>query len=156
MDVSREDFLKVYENLHEQIFNENCYSCDFVDSNWIKFSVGFSLDGLVDVFPFVNLLVSSFCDSEIIITDIETIPSHQFTKIVGLNSSQFRNASCSLLGHFQSHLFGQSGKWGIICTLEEESYLGFEGRVDSKNYLIEQALKWGFQLISTDDADVAN
>jgi len=124
--ISEEDFFGKSRMLHDHIFAEDWRSRMFTDKSWqvIKFNSGLCLD--VDDFAKLQAVCDEWGDLEAIVTDIELLPPHQYTARVPIQLEAFDKASRTPLGHVETHVFGMSGKWGMICTMDDISYLAVQ------------------------------
>ncbi len=118
--ISPEEVVKA----HQMVFQEDWKARKFRDSSWSVERLDTCLRLTGSDFEKIKRLCEQWGDKSIIITDIEPIPSHQFTMVVTPDVKEIDRASRTLLGHFEAHVFGLSKKWGLICTLESGSYLG--------------------------------
>lgn len=89
---------------------------EFRDASWKRAVFLGGLNLSLDDFVHVAEMARSLGDETAIVTDVETIPPHQFTaEIAWSHEALLRVWYGSILGHVDTHIFGLSRRWGGIA-----------------------------------------
>jgi hypothetical protein len=92
----------------------------FRDHSWGRVALEGGLDIGEDRSAALSDMAQSLGDDTVIVTDVESLPAHQFTAEVDWSYEAVEHARVrSDLGLFDTHLFGRSGRWGAIAWRDD-------------------------------------
>jgi len=123
--ITIEMFKAQYQTVHDRIFTgRSVQDGPFRDPNWGRLLVPYKLRFYDGVYEAVAKAAQSLGDAEAIITVVETLPPYEDSAVISWDRENIDKAHCSIFGAFNTHLFGMSGTWGILCDYEDFSCVG--------------------------------
>ncbi|MBI3621121.1 MAG: hypothetical protein HY208_02900 [Nitrospirae bacterium] len=125
--ISIDEFIERYKALHDAIFKQQCYLPDFpfINQTWQVALLPYGELKFSDIdFYALMQAAQSGGDQEIIITDVDTLPiiyqkpvlsPHRKSVKIYWNKEDLDRLSHEIFfGHFDAHVFGCSGTWGVV------------------------------------------
>jgi hypothetical protein len=127
--ISHEEFAAKYKGLHDSIFSGrlvNQHPFEHLDWEMVLVAGGIRIEE--NIFNALAKAAMKSGDSELIITDCEApmVAPHQANYLLEWDYNSFRKLckDSDLIGRVDTHLFGQSGEWGMVCYYDDFSCLG--------------------------------
>ena len=124
--ITKEVYEKIWQPIHEQVFvNQYPPGLPFKNHDWKVILVPNALDFDETVFRALGSLAKKEGDTELVVDTWEVLDGSQLPIAVPWNYLGMLDVIGSLRSHFENHLFGKSGVWGISCSNEQDfSYVG--------------------------------
>lgn len=133
LHISQEDFRVTLQSVHDAIFSGQEYSSEvfeekfspFVDKSWEKLLIAQGILRLKDEdFEALAHAASKVGDTRVIVTSAEI--GHEVTVKVDWDREALEKArwNGTRFDLFETHAFGMSGAWGLMCYYDEFSMLG--------------------------------
>lgn len=111
---------------HDSVFNGRpAQEQPFLKQEWERLLIPYGLSMEPSVFNALGRAARLKHDLEAVIHNFETIEPQPAASI-DWTYQALDEARCSLLGHFETHLFGSSGTWGVVCTVNDVSCVAGE------------------------------
>lgn len=125
--ISREEFCTTYKAVHDSIFSGRLVEQHPFNSLEWRIALlpgGIRLEN--DVFEAIKTAAEDLGDKYFIVTDFETLPPHQQSVKLDWNYRNFTASvrSNHLLSTVDTHIFSQSGVWGVICYFDDFACIG--------------------------------
>ncbi len=124
--IDEEEYKKVWRPIHSQIF-VNSYPPDlpFKIESWRAVLIPDSLNFAETIFTAVSLMARRMGDAELIVETWEVLNGSCPPVVIPWNYLEMSILLGSHRSHFENHLYGKSGSWGIACSNEQDfSYIG--------------------------------
>lgn len=114
-----------FQAVHDRIFSgREILEGPFVDSRWTRVLIPCTLRFPNGVYEAIGTAALAMGDAELVITVPETIPPHEDSAYMDWDRDSLESARSSIFGHFDTHLFGLSGSWGVVCDWEDYCCVG--------------------------------
>jgi len=119
------DFEGEWRKLYDSVFNGALVPHrPFRNETWEAFLFPYSLYMEEDVFAAIGAAARQQGDDECVIWNAEVLVPEPGATIPWSHDA-LDQARCTVLGHFETHLFGRSGSWGMACcSVHDFSRLG--------------------------------
>ena len=124
--IPKEEYEKNWQPIHMQVFvNQYPPGFPFKNHDWKVILVPHSLNFDETVFHALASLAKKEGDTELVVDTWEVLDGSQSPIAIPWNYLGMLDAIGSLRSHFENHLYGKSGVWGISCSNEHDlSYFG--------------------------------
>lgn len=114
------------ERVHSEIFREDPYALRFRAGGWKVILLPFQGNFDEREFRAIQEAASVTGDSEMVVTDVESVPPHQETEIIPIDFLAYTEARSGAKAALYLHAFPPSGRWGIIVTCDDVTIVGGE------------------------------
>lgn len=141
--ITREDFSAKWLPLFNEVFSGKAIlDGPFSNQTWKRIFVPYGLSFEDIDYMSLSKATKSVGDEKVIITDIEPVPPHQMTVVISWNRKTLEWVRCHThLNHFDRALFGQSGRWGAINTVDDYCCIGGDDKFMEDFVSMEGGLK---------------
>lgn len=126
--IQQLEYEAVWKSIHCQIF-VNSYPPDFPFRNksWKGIVVPDALPFSETVFNAVSSIANNMGDTELVLDTWEALDGTIQPIAIPLRYSEMLAVGGAMQSHFENHLYGKSGVWGVACSNERDlSYIGGE------------------------------
>ena len=125
-DIAVATFDSEWRAIHDTIFNGRpAHEQPFLHSSWGKFLIPYGLNMELEVFNSLACAATQIGDKDIVVWNSEALEP-QPAASMAWDYHAADQLRCTLLGHFETHIFGHSGSWGMVCTVNDFSCVGGE------------------------------
>ena len=123
-EIDRKTFGQKWRAIHDSVFS-GCPADEqpFRNPAWDTFLFPYRLEMEEDVFNAIAQAARQLGDHELIIMNAEVLVPEPAAAI-SWSYSELDEVRCTTLGHFESHLYGHSASWGMVCAVDDFSRLG--------------------------------
>lgn len=124
--IKPKEFDESWKALHDSVFvasKDN--SPPFRDPNWKPIVIRYGLNMGREIFNALSIAAQEMDDHFLIIKDAEIVSPREPAYKIRWDYGQLVQVTAeTILGHVDTDLFGQSGSWGMRCTVHDFSWLG--------------------------------
>ena len=109
------DFERDWRNVYDSVFNGALVpDRPFRNEAWETFLFPYALNMEEDIFASIGAAARQQGDDECFIWNAEVLVPEPGA-IIPWRHDSLDQARCTVLGHFETHLFGRSRSWGMVC-----------------------------------------
>lgn len=125
-EIAVATFEREWRAINNSVFN-GCpaHEQPFLHTSWERILVPYGLYMEPDVFDALSRGARQVRDEDLVIWNSEAIEPQPAVSIPWSHQALDQVRS-TLLGHFETHVFGRSGSWGMVCTVNDFSCVGGE------------------------------
>jgi len=117
-------FDREWRKIHDSVFlDRHADERPFRNDAWEAVLVPYALNMEEDVFTAIGTAARPKGDDELVIWNAEVLTPEPGA-IIPWSYTSLNEVRCSILGHFETHLFGRSGSWGVVCSVVQFSWVG--------------------------------
>ncbi len=122
-------FDKEWKRIYDSVFTGRLVADrPFRRETWEVFFFPYGIYMEEDIFMSIGSAARQRGDDELVIWNAEVlIPEPGM--IIPWRYQSLDQARCTVLGHFETHLFGRSASWGVVCSIHDFASLGCEPSV---------------------------
>jgi len=143
-------FDREWRKIHDSVFvDRHAVERPFRNSAWEAVLVPYALNMEEDVFAAIGTAARQRGDDELVVWNAEVLVPEPGA-IIPWSYESLNEVRASILGHFETHLFGRSGSWGVVCSVVQFSWLGgdatlmdsFAGALGGRNAVRQRFLNY--------------
>lgn len=123
-EIPVETFAREWRGIHDLVFNGNpADEQPFLNPLWDRFLVSYGLHIDSGVFDALVRAGRQTGDEEAVIWNSAALEPQPAASIPW-SYQALDQVRCTALSHFETHIFGRSGSWGVVCTVDDFSCVG--------------------------------